>query len=1747
MGGQENMITRRGQLKASITRFSNYLQSQSVDSTEVKARREKIEESWAEYEQVQAAIEMEEGISLDVQNKYRMEFEDLYFKTIAAAEKIMIAAGSTVSQDESRNKNSDIDIPNACMNKALSTVKLSSLSVPEFTGNYQEWASFYDIFSALIDNNVSLTAIEKFFYLRESLSGEALSSIKCLETTSNNYTVAWQSLITRYNNERVLVQAHVKAIYDLETVGGDSAKKLRQFTDALNGHMRALEALGQKPTNWGPLLMHVILIKLDKTTLKEWESRAHGTEVPKLLELIKFLESRYKILESIEAVKNINIKGSTITTSNEKKYIEKRGTSQLFASTSNLECYVCKSAHTIYKCPKFYSLTVPERIKRVTELKLCKICLRQHESKKCNAKFCFKCAKAHNTLLHLSGGRNTVIEDNTTVQSTVANVSTSEVIEASTSLSAHTSVIQDDKVLLSTAMVSLRSESGQWVPGRVLLDSGSQSNLITEQMVQLLKLKKRHVKHDLCGIGGSTQKASSAVVATMAAEDRKFTLTATCLVVKRITNNLPSKLIKNNILIPPDIKLADPWFNTPRRIDLLIGAGYFFELLRTGQLKPMAGGPIFQETRFGWVVSGPADNVINSGRWAASAVNLSITDNKETNLEQSITKFWKLEEYEPKSVYTKEEKECEAHFNKNISRSESGRFIVQLPFKTNAPKLGKSYNIAERRFLLLEKRLQKDAPLKRDYVKFMSEYEALGHMERIDKEIENKDEEGKYYIPHHAVRNDSSTTTKLRVVFDASCKTDTGVSLNDILLKGPSIQDDLIYILIRFRTYNYVFTADITKMYRQFLVVEDQRDFQRVLWRPEPTQPIHVYRLNTLTYGTVPASYLATACLEKLAKTECDSCPEVGESIIRDFYMDDYLGGAMSKTGAIKLRDNLISIMSKAGLELRKWLSNDPELIVDVHTDNNSIRAMGELMTKILGLHWNSDDDMLFYTVQQVEVNAPITKRKILSEIATIFDPLGLLGPVIIIAKIIMQSLWQLKINWDDVLPDNICAEWQGYRGGLPSLNHLRIPRKIISTEIVVSAEIHGFADASEKAYGACLYLRTTGGHGETDVNLICAKSKVAPLKIVSLPRLELCAALLLARLSNKLIPKLNLKIDRRRFWTDSKVVLAWITSPSGRWKTFVAHRVGEIQELTACNEWSHVPTHDNPADVISRGCNAEDIEKKSIWWCGPEWLIKDASMWPKPTNVDKSEVEKMPEERSHTMSNAHNLICTLSLDFPLLTTRSSLKQIIRITAYCLRWRNNGLKSRTKRVIGPLDVNELEYANLALIKMIQKKHFQKEINELKSQKAQVAGNSVLIRLRPFCDEKGLLRVGGRLANAIELSEFQRHPIVLPRDSTYTRLLFQSEHVNLLHSGPQALVAAIRQRYWPLGARSIARKIVHSCVTCFKQKPIIVQPIMGNLPRDRITCSRPFSRCGVDFAGPILIKSSLRRNAPCDKGYISIFVCFATKAIHIELVSDLTTKTFLQTLNRFFDRRGRCAVIYSDNATNFVGARRQLRDVYNLFQSDQHQNTVCATLAEKGVEWKLIPPRSPHFGGLWEAAVKSMKNLLSKVLGESRLTYEEMSTVLTRVEACLNSRPITSLSSDPSDLSYLTPGHFLIGDAITAVPERDETATSVTPLERWRKVTQYSQLLWKRWSTEYLGQLQERVKWTQSKGPNLKIGSVVLIRDTNLPPLQWRLGRVLQIHAGRDGISRSASVKTKFGEITRAARLLCPLPIDNNQY
>lgn len=363
-----------------------------------------------------------------------------------------------------------------------------------------------------------------------------------------------------------------------------------------------------------------------------------------------------------------------------------------------------------------------------------------------------------------------------------------------------------------------------------------------------------------------------------------------------------------------------------------------------------------------------------------------------------------------------------------------------------------------------------------------------------------------------------------------------------------------------------------------------------------------------------------------------------------------------------------------------------------------------------------------------------------------------------------------------------------------------------------------------------------------------------------------------------------------------------------------------------------------------------------------------------------------------------------------------------------------------------------------------------------------------------------------------------------------------------HAGVQATMAFVRQRFWPLSLRAVTRKVIHNCVTCFKAKPLVSEALMGNLPSPRVTVSRLFTHCGVDYAGPVILREGRRRNARNHKAYIAVFVCFATKAVHLELVSDLTTDAFIAALKRLISRRGRPDRIYSDNSTTFVGADRQLSEFYDSLRSTSTQTVIENFLRDQQTTWSFIPPNAPHFGGLWEAAVKSAKYHLTRIIGGHHLTFEEMQTILYEIEAILNSRPITALSSDPDDMSYLTPGHFLIGSPLNSFPYPNLNDVNVNTLSRWELIQQMRQHFWSRWSAEYLPSLQLRSKWNRNKGPKLEIGQLVLVKQQGLPPLQWTIGRVEQLHPGLDGVLRAATVKTTKGSYIRPLTKLAVLPI-----
>lgn len=726
---------------------------------------------------------------------------------------------------------------------------------------------------------------------------------------------------------------------------------------------------------------------------------------------------------------------------------------------------------------------------------------------------------------------------------------------------------------------------------------------------------------------------------------------------------------------------------------------------------------------------------------------------------------------------------------------------------------------------------------------------------------------------------------------------------------------------------------------------------------------------------------------------------------------------------------------------------------------------------KTLGITWNTRDDKICYSTNPIKFHNKLTKRIILSEIAKIFDPLGLLGPVILYAKRLIQDVWRCALHWDESVPQNIHTEWLTFTNQWEQMNTISFERKLF-IEGYREIQLHGFCDASNAGYGACIYVRSRREQGETRVRLLCAKSRVAPLKTVSIPRHELCGTLLLVQLFHEAEGALNRVVQRSVFWCDSTIVLHWVNTPPHLLKTYVANRVVSIQELTGSNEWRHVRTEDNPADAISRGQLPLEFSRNRTWFTGPSWLMNDESEW--PNEIIK--IMEIPELKKNTCLTAVNS------NFDVFDKFSSYSKLLRVIAYCLRVR------RPRKYSGPLDTEEINEAEIRVLKLLQADRFDIEIKILKKVSKI---KSKFTNLNLFLDENELIRVGGRLQRS-NLTSAQKHPILLPSRHRVTDCIIREAHEGHYHLGIQMTLYVLRQKFWLPDGRNQVRRVIRSCTRCFRFDAGAVEYKMGNLPAVRVRAAVPFTHTGVDFCGPFYIKERKFRNRSKIKVYVCVFVCLAIKAIHLEVVSDLTSQGFLAPLRRFVARRGVPEHMHSDNGTNFVGANNELKELYALLNSEDHKTLVNRFASEHRLKWHFIPPVAPHFGGLWESSVKLFKHHFKRVVGESLFTFEQLNTFTVEVEGILNSRPITSISSDPNDLLALTPAHCLIGKPITSLPESNLLSVPDNRLSTWQHISKVRQDFWARWSLEYLNELQKRAKWNKD-GLVLNNGDIVLVK------------------------------------------------------
>ncbi|XP_043504537.1 uncharacterized protein LOC122525681 [Polistes fuscatus] len=902
--------------------------------------------------------------------------------------------------------------------------------------------------------------------------------------------------------------------------------------------------------------------------------------------------------------------------------------------------------------------------------------------------------------------------------------------------------------LLLTAVVHLLDRDGRPHECRVLLDSGSEAHFLTIRFANLLRIAKRDVNVPISGVNQTETRVKQAILATLKSRTENYALKLQFLLLPTVTNRLPSQRIpQEELTIPAGIQLADPKFYEPANIDAILGVEIFASLWRAGQSIRLNENLMAQGTVLGWLV-------MSTG---ATRTPQSVNCHTATvDLNSQLEKFWKIEEVAESSIRSHEENLCEAHYRSNTRRDDTGRYIVRLPFKEENQLRG-SYTSALRRFHALERSLSRKPKIRDEYIKFLSEYEELGHMTRI----EGGPHEDRFYLPHHAVLKHTSITTKLRVVFDASAKTSNGKSLNNVLMVGPTIQEDLFALLIRFRSRAIAITADIAKI------------------------------LNTVTYGTASVSFLATRTLHQLASDEFNRFPRAAIALKEDFYVDDLLTGARTVKEAKQVRDELISITAGAGMHLRQWASNCAEILKDLDTaDNNIINLDSSGTIKTLGVNWNAAEDNISYTVKRAADPSKVTKRVILSEISQLFDPLGLLGPVVINAKMMMQRLWQLKSTWDEDVPADIYKIWQEFRQNLHTLEEIRFARNVAGDG--EEMEMHGFCDASERAYGACIYVKTLGKN--PTLRLVCAKSKVAPLKTQSLPRLELCGALILSRLFKATKNALRRNdFCRTIFWADSTVVLHWLNTPPHTLKTYVAHRVAEIQESTARELWRHVSSEHNPADLISRGVTPAELRESKLWKSGPVWLIQPESNWPH----SRLEPIEIPEKKRIV---THAKVAT---PFELFRRYSSFVKLKRIIVYCVRFARNSRNLKEKKIMGELTVDELKGAEIIAIRLIQEEAFPEIIKLIKSGKEVCALFSVL---SPFVDNLGILRVGGRLARS-NLPYEQRHPALLPKDHTITNAIIHEKHHQIGHGGTQATLNALRESFWPINGRSSVKRVI----------------------------------------------------------------------------------------------------------------------------------------------------------------------------------------------------------------------------------------------------------------------------------------------------------------------------------------------------
>ncbi|XP_065093209.1 uncharacterized protein LOC135713919 [Ochlerotatus camptorhynchus] len=1570
--------------------------------------------------------------------------------------------------------------------------------------------------------------------LQRCLKGSALESVRSRLVIPSTVPQVIEALQMRYGRPELLINALLQKVRSIPAPRSDRLEGLIHYGTAIQALCDHIEAANELSHLSNPTLLQELVAKLPADQKMMWAG--YRRCFAGIVDLRTFCAYMQQVVEDATSVLSFESDGNRCHGREQgKEKAKQKGFVNQHASTvegsseaavqkpaDKIECVNCsKFGHRIRDCGEFKALSIDNRWRKIRSLGVCQNCLFRHGRRSCRViTRCGidGCQYRHHPLLHStqrSSSAVTQVADN------------------------HTHRLLTSSVLFRIVPVTLYGNSGQ-VNTFAFLDEGSSLTLIEGELVNQLGITGR--PQPLClrwtANTSRTEKSSQSVSISISREgkERKFTIvgarTVECLNLPTQSFHLENAAERFKHL--KHLPLKSYQDATPR---ILIGLDNLRLALPLKVREGDGSGPVAAKTRLGWCVYGQQQQLEQE---SYSFHVCECTKNEE--LHETVKQFFAVDEVGAANPILSAEDQRAQELLEQTTRRVGDRYETGLLWRKDHVELPESYPMALSRMKCLERRMERDSTLKQKIQQQVRDYVIKGYAHvASDAELERADPRRVWYLPLGAVTNPKKPE-KVRIIWDAAAKVD-GLSLNSHLLKGPDQLTFLPAVLFRFRQFHIAVSADIAEMFHQILMIARDKQSLRFLFRFDPTLPPIVYVMDVATFGATCSPASAQFVKNLNAKEHSQQYPRAAQRIVDNHYVDDYLDSFGDVEEAKQIAAEVRLVHRNGGFVLRNWNANSDavlEFLGEPGIDRNkNINLVDKEHTeRVLGMLWMPATDELCFSTQMneevrmlIETSTRPTKRQVLRCVMTLFDPLGLLATFLIHGKVLIQELWRTGINWDENIKDAELNRWREWVQMIQFISTVRIPRcyfEAATSSTYENAQLHVFVDASPAAYCCVVYLRVMDSEGNGQCSLVAAKAKVAPLKPMSIPRLELQGCVLGTRMLKFVQENHTIPITKRYLWTDNTTALSWIRSDPRNYRPFVAHRVGEILETTSVDEWRYVPSLSNPADEGTKWGKGPYFSTDSRWFAGPQFLRYPEDDWPTPPELSSIETEEI---RPSVLFHFPYEPVIQFERFP------KWERLHRTVAYVLRFMNN-INGKRRKMCGELQQEELQAAEAVIMKQVQWQVFPDEMTILTKNKSAAEGeaqpipkSSSLYQLVPALDEDGVMRQSGRIGAAKHASYNLRHPVILPRKSEVTTLVVDEYHRKYKHANPETVVNEIRQHFEIPRLRTVVRRCSRECRYCILRRARPYIPPMAPLPAARLAaCSRPFSFVGLDYFGPLLVK----QGRASVKRWIALFTCLTVRAVHLEVVHSLTTSSCVSAVRRFIGRRGAPVEFYSDNGTNFQGAERLLRE--------QIEQGLSATFTSSKCKWLFIPPGAPHMGGAWERMVQSVKAAMGEAYGDGKLDEEGLGTLVVEAESVVNARPLTYLPLDSEESEALTPNHFLLGSSSgIKEPGRDIRYQQRNLQKTWVEIQQQLDIFWKRWLKEYLPVIRRQPKWFEEAAREIKDGDLVLITDDGRRS-EWTRGRVEQAIRGPDGRVRQAIVRTKGGSVRRPVTKIALLDV-----